>query len=909
MRDAADPARTQAASRRFVSFFQELDRSFVERADVLVQTALSLLSREHLLLTGPPGTAKSLLVSSVLGRVLDETTGGPSFFARQFTESTVQTDLIGPINFKTLTETGRTEHFTDEGMLGAVHAFLDEVFDGRDMLLRSALNVLHERELKQGTRITKGKFECAMMASNRYLSEVLEGSRDTLLAFVDRIAFVAFVPRAFAHPEHLAHVLRTQIGGAGRPSLSEQLSVQDLDALQTLVDEVHISDEICAGIAELLHKFDIELNACVRADPGFVPTRYLSTRTAVRGGRVLRAACVYDKIFHRPDRPLEVMPDDLRALRFHLLISGPSPEDAQKLLAQESDPRERRQLELLRTEREIFDRCFAQLSPISVPARKPSGAGQKEAPAASGETKEKHAKAQPKPPKESAPAWELNAKTALESGDPKRITQIMPVLLSFAEAAPAHAQKAQELLDACVTALRARALTEGLAQGAEASKPLIDTAKEWCSLSRSLSGAPQPLRSLGRWLRGRALVLLSEHASYSLGTRASELDELTGKGPRSSQPVEQAQKLLAALESMSSLITEIMAEGVDPEAQAECDAHWKRSLAHTEDELVLLCDSAVREVAAERLSAIANHDLSGALERMAPEFDRIALLEQRFSALFFEGRPALRERVLGPRIALLVEASFRRISASDRIGLNREIHSLLGVLSRAGLAHIIAPSAWVQWTAQALLRAEKNSGADSLANTAKNEEPDYEGYRSLRNAGPRVPCAFVLAETALSVAPGLVTQSAPSGGEGFSGIAALFGELEKELRGQIIRFDFERLEEALSYLENWWVFLSEGEPFVLGDESKLSKDEQRIRSMVRSRFFTVFLEESAPARLALEARLLSELFPDQAGRAEGLRERVDKLSEAVHGRAYELFQRRAQAAWGGILKEPENTKA
>ena len=33
-----------------------------------------------------------------------------------------------------------------------------------------------------------------------YLAEILEGSRDTLLAFVDRIAFVAFMPRGFADP-------------------------------------------------------------------------------------------------------------------------------------------------------------------------------------------------------------------------------------------------------------------------------------------------------------------------------------------------------------------------------------------------------------------------------------------------------------------------------------------------------------------------------------------------------------------------------------------------------------------------------------------------------------------------------------------------------------------------------------
>src|SRR4029079_3607417 len=164
-------------------FFSEIGQAFVEREDVIRQIALALLCREHVLMVGPPGTAKSRLASVTLGRIRDSGPGRRSLFSRQFTESTVQTDLVGPIDFKTLVETGRTEHFTDEGMLGAVHAFLDEVFDGRDMLLRSTLNVLHERELKQGTHTTRGSIECALMTSNRYLAEILEGSRESLLAF------------------------------------------------------------------------------------------------------------------------------------------------------------------------------------------------------------------------------------------------------------------------------------------------------------------------------------------------------------------------------------------------------------------------------------------------------------------------------------------------------------------------------------------------------------------------------------------------------------------------------------------------------------------------------------------------------------------------------------------------------
>ncbi len=286
-----DPARLEAAGARFVAFFNELGRNFVEREELLAQVALGLLSREHVLMTGPPGTAKSGIASAVLRRVIDERTGLPSLFARQFTESTVQTDLVGPINFKTLMETGRTEHFTDEGMLGAVHAFLDEVFDGRDMLLRSTLNVLQERELKQGTKTTRGQIECALMTTNRYLAEVLESSRETLLAFVDRIAFVSFVPKGFADPANLSMVLRKQVGGTGTPRLCEALTIQDLDVLQAAAEEVYVPDAVCDGLGALLGMLEQEFAAAASS----TSSRSMSTPSApqISSGTTVRstAAC------------------------------------------------------------------------------------------------------------------------------------------------------------------------------------------------------------------------------------------------------------------------------------------------------------------------------------------------------------------------------------------------------------------------------------------------------------------------------------------------------------------------------------------------------------------------------------------------------------------------------------------
>lgn len=358
------PERERVALERFSRFFAELRSSFVEREDVLTQLALALLAREHVLMTGPPGTGKSLLTSSLLGRIVCENTGEPSLFSRQLTESTVQTDLIGSVDFRTLTDTGRTEYFTDEGMLGAVHAFLDEVLDGRDMLLRATLNLLEERELKQGTKVTRGQIECAVMTTNRYLSEALEEGRGTLLAFVDRIAFVSFVPRGFAKPEHLERVVASALSGG--MNLSERLTIQDLDVLQEMVEGVHIPQAVSAALVDISRRFDAKTHELERADPTFARTRYLSTRAVIRLGRILRAIVVFDRATARPHRALTAQGEDLGPLRLGLMLAGTPLADIDALLAQESEPRERRQLHIMKAEAQVFQDVLRDTPPIEV---------------------------------------------------------------------------------------------------------------------------------------------------------------------------------------------------------------------------------------------------------------------------------------------------------------------------------------------------------------------------------------------------------------------------------------------------------------------------------------------------------------------------------------------------------------
>jgi len=334
-------------ARAFQAFLDAQRAAFLEREAVLEQLALALLAREHVLLTGPPGTAKSALAHSVLGGLVEED-GRPSLFTRQLTEGAVQTDLLGPVDFKVLTETGRTRHILEEGMLGHRYAFLDEIFDGRDMLLRAVLNALHERELKQGPLVERGLLETAVLTSNRFLSEVVARVPELLLAFADRIAFRSFVPSSFARRESRRALLQGALL-ARTPAVEVTLPRAALARLQARLPEVEVPGEVLDGLERLV---DL-LQPAIAADPSGEPgTRLFSQRTLVRAVWALRAGVVRDAC--RRDRPLRATPEDLGALRLFFATAGPEGAELDEVLARTSDAREQAQLATLRHEQRSF---------------------------------------------------------------------------------------------------------------------------------------------------------------------------------------------------------------------------------------------------------------------------------------------------------------------------------------------------------------------------------------------------------------------------------------------------------------------------------------------------------------------------------------------------------------------------
>ena len=97
-----DPTTVNESFGKLRAIESELGALFVEREEVVRAMLLALLSREHLALIGPPGTAKSMLIIELAKRVGDSVGNGLRCFVYLLTKFTTPEELFGPVSISGL---------------------------------------------------------------------------------------------------------------------------------------------------------------------------------------------------------------------------------------------------------------------------------------------------------------------------------------------------------------------------------------------------------------------------------------------------------------------------------------------------------------------------------------------------------------------------------------------------------------------------------------------------------------------------------------------------------------------------------------------------------------------------------------------------------------------------------------
>lgn len=137
-----------------------LKARFLEREAVIDGLLVALLSRQHVLLLGPPGTAKSMLVKTLTAHL-----EGARCFEWLLTKFTTPEELFGPVSLPALSE-GRYERVLDGKLPEAQLVFLDEVFKGNGAILNALLSVMNERRFHQGRAAIELPLQTLIGASN-----------------------------------------------------------------------------------------------------------------------------------------------------------------------------------------------------------------------------------------------------------------------------------------------------------------------------------------------------------------------------------------------------------------------------------------------------------------------------------------------------------------------------------------------------------------------------------------------------------------------------------------------------------------------------------------------------------------------------------------------------------------------
>jgi MoxR-like ATPase len=209
----------------------------VERDLAIRLALLATLAGEHLLMLGPPGTAKSLIARR-LRLAIDEGT----YFERLLTRFTVPEELFGPLSIKGLEE-DRYHRLTESYLPTASIAFLDEIFKANSAILNALLTLLNEREFDNGAVRDKTPLVAVIGASN----ELPEG--EELDALFDRFLLRLHVGPVSkeAFPDLLS--LRGQSTPNVGPTL--QLSVQELQEVQRAAERVVVPEDVVALLCEL----------------------------------------------------------------------------------------------------------------------------------------------------------------------------------------------------------------------------------------------------------------------------------------------------------------------------------------------------------------------------------------------------------------------------------------------------------------------------------------------------------------------------------------------------------------------------------------------------------------------------------------------------------------------------------
>ncbi|MCI0559798.1 MAG: AAA family ATPase, partial [Nitrososphaera sp.] len=134
MSTALDLASIKPLLNKLQAIERGLTATLIERDEVIRASLVALLARQHVVVLGPPGTAKSALVTNLAERISPQNGGGLRSFAYLMTRFTTPEELFGPVSVSGL-KRDEYRRITAGKLVEAELVFLDEIFKASSAIL------------------------------------------------------------------------------------------------------------------------------------------------------------------------------------------------------------------------------------------------------------------------------------------------------------------------------------------------------------------------------------------------------------------------------------------------------------------------------------------------------------------------------------------------------------------------------------------------------------------------------------------------------------------------------------------------------------------------------------------------------------------------------------------------------
>lgn len=218
----------------------EMEDCLIERSAQIEAMLAALVASVHVLLLGPPGTAKSMLA-----RMLCDAIDGADYFEWLLTKFSTPEELFGPISMNGL-KNDEYRRIT-KGKLPEAHvAFIDEIFKANSAILNSLLTLINERKFhNDGDSVAVPLLSC-IGASN----ELPAG--EELGALYDRFLLKFWV----THIEDDKAFCDLLAGTKGNSKPQTKLTLDEIKTLQQGVDSVEVKRDFLNTVREIHHELE-----------------------------------------------------------------------------------------------------------------------------------------------------------------------------------------------------------------------------------------------------------------------------------------------------------------------------------------------------------------------------------------------------------------------------------------------------------------------------------------------------------------------------------------------------------------------------------------------------------------------------------------------------------------------------